>query len=36
MVTDPREFSDYYRTDIELIFLDLHMPTIDGVELLRF
>jgi len=35
-VTDSRDFPDSYRTDVKLIFLDLHMPAIDGVELLRF
>jgi diguanylate cyclase (GGDEF)-like protein len=35
-VTDSAEFSSSYRPDISLIFLDLNMPGVDGVEILRF
>ena len=33
---DPRDFKAAYTEDLDLIFLDLYMPSIDGIELLRF
>jgi len=33
---DPEEFSMLYTVDINIIILDLFMPGIDGIELLRF
>ncbi len=33
---DPSEFVDLYSTNIDVIVLDLFMPGIDGIELLRF
>nr|WP_067294229.1 EAL domain-containing response regulator [Marinobacterium profundum] len=35
-VSDPSKFSNFYTNDIDIIVLDLFMPVIDGIELLRF
>ncbi len=36
LMTDPIKFLEAYRADVDLIILDLHMPAMDGVEVLRF
>lgn len=35
-LTDPADFPVTYTVDTGLVFLDLNMPNIDGVELIRF
>jgi len=35
-LTDPTDFPVVYSADVDLVFLDLNMPNIDGVELIRF
>ncbi|CAA6606463.1 Regulatory protein for cyclic-di-GMP, EAL domain [Rhodospirillaceae bacterium LM-1] len=36
VVTDPMRFPLAYRRDIDVIVLDLSMPDLDGIELIRF
>lgn len=36
LTDDPTEFGTLYSNDIDIIVLDLFMPTTDGIELLRF
>ena len=33
---DPAEFGSLYSNDVDIVVLDLFMPNIDGIELLRF
>jgi len=36
IVTDPQNFGVVYNVKTRIIFLDLHMPGIDGIEIMRF
>ena len=36
IISDPQDFPNAYRLSTQLIVLDLHMPHIDGIEVLRF
>ncbi len=33
---DPKDFSNLYSIDVDIVVLDVFMPEIDGVELLRY
>lgn len=35
-LSQPEHFSKVYSSDIDLIFLDLNMPEVDGIELIRY